>query len=83
MNVSVGGRWEGFIERIVRDGRYGSASDVVQAGLRLVEERETRLHALRQTLDASIAAGGHVSEVEIDAALDAREAELAARGYGA
>lgn len=83
MNVSVGERWESFIEQIVRAGRYGSASEVVREGLRLVEEREARLQALRQTLNASIAAGGSVSEAEIDAALAAKSAELEARGYGA
>lgn len=71
-----GERWESFIEQIVRAGRYGSASEVVREGLRLVEEREARLQALRQTLNASIAAGGPVSEAEIDAALAAKSAEL-------
>ena len=83
MNVSVGERWEGFIERVVRAGRYGSASEVVREGLRLVEEREAKLLALRQTLNASIEAGGVVSEAEIDAALAAKSAELEAQGYGA
>jgi antitoxin ParD1/3/4 len=45
MNVSPGARWEGFVENIVKDGRYGSASEVVREGLRLVEEREARLAA--------------------------------------
>ncbi|MFC7554757.1 type II toxin-antitoxin system ParD family antitoxin [Pseudoroseomonas wenyumeiae] len=39
MNVSIGQRWEGFVESVVRSGRYGSASEVVREGLRLVEER--------------------------------------------
>lgn len=58
MNVSVGDRWEGFVEAVVKSGRYGSASEVVREGLRLVEEREGKLVALRETLNASIAAGG-------------------------
>lgn len=83
MNVSVGARWEGFVERSVRTGRYGSASEVVREGLRLVEEREARLAALRATVEASIAAGGEVSNEELDASLDATGAQLAREGVGA
>ena len=42
MNVSVGARWENFVSDIVRQGRHGSASEVVREGLRLVEEREAK-----------------------------------------
>ena len=83
MNVSIGERWRSFVERIVSDGRYGSASEVVREGLRLVEEREARLLALRATLDASIAGGGEVSDQELDAALAAKSAELRSKGIGA
>ena len=83
MNVSIGERWQGFVERAVADGRYGSASEVVREGLRLVEERETRLAALRATLDASIAAGGEVTDAELDADIATRSAELKAQGLGA
>jgi len=83
MNVSIGDRWQSFVDRIVKDGRYGSASEVVREGLRLVEEREARLLALRATLDASIAQGGEVTEDELDAALAARSAELRSAGKGA
>ena len=82
MNVSVGERWEGFVERIVKSGRYGSASEVVREGLRLVEEREAKLAALREKLDASIAAGGEVSDDDLDAAIAVRSAELKAKGRG-
>ncbi len=54
MNVSVGPRWEEFVEAVVKEGRYGSASEVVREGLRLVEERETKLRNLRQHLQAAI-----------------------------
>jgi antitoxin ParD1/3/4 len=82
MNVSIGERWEGFVERIVKSGRYGSASEVVREGLRLVEEREAKLAALREKIDTSIEAGGEVSDDELDAAIAAKAMELRARGDG-
>lgn len=83
MNVSIGDRWQGFVDRVVKDGRYSSASEVVREGLRLVEEREARLVTLRATLDASIALGGEVGDEELDAAIAAKSAELICQGYGA
>lgn len=80
MNVSIGERWQGFVERVFSEGRYGSASEVVREGLRLVEEREAKLLALRAALDDSIARGGEVTDTELDAALGTRSAELTRKG---
>ena len=49
-SVTIGDHFADFIERQVKDGRYGSASDVVRAGLRLLEDYETRVEALRTAL---------------------------------
>jgi antitoxin ParD1/3/4 len=49
-SVAVGDHFADFIERQIAQGRYDSATDVVAAGLRLLEERETRLEALRSAL---------------------------------
>jgi antitoxin ParD1/3/4 len=81
MNVSIGERWEGFVANAVKSGRYASASEVVREGLRLVEEREAKLRALRDTLNASIAEGGASTDEELGAFLDAKAAELAKAGY--
>jgi len=49
-SFSIGEHFSGFIEAQVSEGRYSSASDVVRAGLRLLEEQETKLAALRADL---------------------------------
>jgi antitoxin ParD1/3/4 len=82
MNVSIGQRWEGFVEKVVQEGRYGSASEVVREGLRLVEAREARLQALRADIEAAIAQGGEVTDEELDEAFAAQDVELRARGIG-
>ena len=69
MNVSVGKRWESFVDTLVDEGRYGSASEVIREGLRLVEEREAKLHALRDHINAAIARGGENSGEEALAAV--------------
>jgi antitoxin ParD1/3/4 len=49
-SFSLGERFSSFVEAQVAQGRYSSASDVVRAALRLLEEQETRLQALRAAL---------------------------------
>jgi len=49
-SISLSDHFQTFIEGQISDGRYGSASEVVRAGLRLLEEREARLAALRAAL---------------------------------
>jgi antitoxin ParD1/3/4 len=49
-SFALGAHFGSFVESQVCQGRYSSASDVIRAGLRLLEERETRLAALRAAL---------------------------------
>jgi antitoxin ParD1/3/4 len=50
-SVSLGVHFERFIGDRLKTGRYGNASEVVRAGLRLLEDEEMKLEALRVALD--------------------------------
>ena len=49
-SVTIGNHYETFIAQQLIEGRYGSASEVVRAGLRLLEEHEVRVQQLRAAL---------------------------------
>ncbi len=53
ISADLGKQLEGFVSRLVESGRYGSKSEVLREGVRLIQDREAKLAAL----DASIARG--------------------------
>lgn len=49
-SLTLGEYWETFIRRQIASGRYGSASELVRESLRLLEEREAHVEALRAAI---------------------------------
>lgn len=49
-SITLGQHFDSFIADQLQNGRYSSISEVVRAGLRLLEESETRLTSLRKML---------------------------------
>jgi antitoxin ParD1/3/4 len=76
-SITLGEHFADFIEDQVAAGRYGSASEVVRAGLRLLEEHEARVGALRAALIAGEESG--VSARTVDEIFDAAKARHDAR----
>ena len=56
-SITLGDHLEGFIAEQVDTGRYATASEVVRASLRLLEEHEQKVEALRQALIEGEASG--------------------------
>jgi antitoxin ParD1/3/4 len=56
-SISLDDHFAEFLAREVASGRYRSASEVIRTGLRLLEERETELAALRAALVEGEASG--------------------------
>ncbi|MDM7984062.1 MAG: type II toxin-antitoxin system ParD family antitoxin [Maricaulis sp.] len=81
MNISLGKRWEVFIQEQVKQGRYQSQSEVVREGLRLVEEREAKLAELKQSIQDAIDRGGSYTIEEVEAHLDSVAEDMKAEGY--
>jgi antitoxin ParD1/3/4 len=49
-SISIGQHFDSFIQNQIETGRYASTSEVIRAGLRLLEEEEQKLRLIRQAL---------------------------------
>lgn len=78
--------FETFIRQQVDSGRFNNASEVVRAGLRLLEEREAeravKLQTLREAIAAGLASGPNLSEEEVFDALEAKLQAVAEKTKG-
>jgi antitoxin ParD1/3/4 len=56
-SISLGNHFENFIENSLSEGRFKNASEVVRAGLRLLEEEENKLIILKKAVQDGIDSG--------------------------
>lgn len=79
-SLSLGPHWENFVKREIASGRYASASEVMRAALRELEERGNRLQALQNHLaeGAEQARKGEFAEFSVNDVLQ-RAKKRAAR----
>jgi antitoxin ParD1/3/4 len=60
-SISLGDHFENFIEHSVADGRFNNASEVIRAGLRLLEEEENKVITLRKAINEGLNSGRAVN----------------------
>ncbi|MBK8505047.1 MAG: type II toxin-antitoxin system ParD family antitoxin [Saprospiraceae bacterium] len=51
-SITLGAHFEKIIQSSIESGRYASASEVIRAGLRLVDEQEQKIRRLREAIEA-------------------------------
>ena len=56
-SVALVGYFEDFIKTQIAQGRYNNASEVIRAGLRLLEEDESQLMALKSAISEGLDSG--------------------------
>ena len=75
-SVALSPHFETFIRQQIDSGRFNNVSEVVRAGLRLLEEREAeqaaKLQALREAIAVGLASGPDLSEEEVFDELEAK-----------
>lgn len=56
ISADLGQQLETFVTRLVETGRYGSKSEVLREGVRLIQDREAQLAALDTVIGRALAA---------------------------
>ena len=56
-SISLGNHFEDFVDNKVTAGRFKNASEVIRAGLRLLEEEETKIVILKKAIEEGIESG--------------------------
>lgn len=73
-SISLGNHFDNFIKRQITDGRYGSVSEVIRAGLRKLEDDERKLETLRALVEEGKASG--TAEYSYDSLMQELDDEL-------
>lgn len=82
ISAELGKQLEGYVTQLIESGRYGSKSEVLREGVRLIQDRETRLKALDLSIARGLAdadAGRTKSVDEVFDRLAAKYGEMADR----
>lgn len=56
-SITLGDHFENFVDSKISTGRFKNASEVVRAGLRLLEEEESKIIALNQAINEGVESG--------------------------
>ncbi|WP_187498152.1 type II toxin-antitoxin system ParD family antitoxin [Erwinia aphidicola] len=72
-SVTIGAQLTEFVNRMIENGRYGSTSEVMRTALRLLEQKELEMEALRQAIEQGELSGESALSLHDIAAQNKRE----------
>lgn len=70
VSADLGKPLEAFVDALVKSGRYGSKSEVLREGVRLVQEREAKLAHFNALIQAGLDAADRGDTYDIDDVFD-------------
>ncbi|MCB1755615.1 MAG: type II toxin-antitoxin system ParD family antitoxin [Gammaproteobacteria bacterium] len=73
-SITLGEHFDGFIAQQIAEGRYASASEVMRAALRLLEDNEQKIATLRKLLEEGEKSG--TAEYSYEALMNELDDEL-------
>ncbi len=77
ISADLGQQLEVFVKQLVESGRYGSKSEVLREGVRLIQDREARLAALDASISRGLTDAGSGRTAAADQVFDRLEAKYA------
>ena len=80
ISADLGSQLEAYVTSLVESGRYNSKSEVLREGVRVIQERETRLAALDMSIARGIADAENGHSKPAAEVFDRLEAKYAALG---
>ncbi|MFK8259501.1 type II toxin-antitoxin system ParD family antitoxin [Erwinia sp. AnSW2-5] len=72
-SVTIGDQLTDFVKKMIENGRYGSASEVIRSALRLLEQKEMEMDALRKAIELGELSGESTLSLQEIAAQNKRE----------
>ncbi|MFN3818352.1 type II toxin-antitoxin system ParD family antitoxin [Blastomonas sp.] len=83
ISAELGQALENYVAKLVESGRYNSKSEVLREGIRLVQDRETRLAALDASIERGVADAAAQNVRPIDDVFDRLERKYQAQANDA
>ena len=72
-SITLGDHFDSFITKQIKTGRYNSVSEVIRAGLRVLEDAETKIETLRNLLTEGENSG--IAEYSYEKLIDSLDQE--------
>ena len=80
-SYALGEKFDRFVARLIKSGRYNSKSEVVREGLRLLQDREKtremQIDELRKAFRQGIESGPHIPAEKVFSELKAKYSKMA------